>query len=134
MAKARSGSTAGYGRPVRANALAWLRTAALMLLVLGCIAKGMGPVKAAFLAGGKLDAAAIALCDDGQRSGNAETDAQPEPGAPICLNAGHGAPLAAGYSLTPPTSVRQLVHALPQGSCPLCWVSHPPHRPPRLSA
>lgn len=117
----------------RRGARRWLHLVALVLLVLGCLAKGMIVAKAAYLQG-MASERAMALSQPAGVSASDPGDKHPKGSPALCVSAGHLAPLAA--CPIPSATLREtaLIHILPLYPVLSGREGQPPDRPPRLPA
>lgn len=115
------------------NARRWVHLAALLLLVLGCLAKGVIVAKAAYLQGRASERAIALLLSAGE--GISESGDEHGKGSPAtCVSASHIAPLSWYESV--PANLREtaVTHILPHYPVPPGWSGQPLDRPPRLPA
>lgn len=131
MTQVRSSDRLNVDGRTRTALAACTRLLVFALLLASCLAKSMGPAKAATLAAATVSEAAL-VCLDTSVAGS--TDTPRVPVTTICLTALHGAPLATGYELAFPAAERLSPWTGLWQPRPPSWTTNPPHRPPRLTA
>lgn len=134
-----------FGADRRSRRPRLLRTLALLLILIGCLAKSVSPVRATIIAGSIV---AAGLATDGAEAGprdgaapalaSAASEMAPDTardGPPTaCLYAVHCVPLIVTFGFTPRPATMRVVHVMPESAVPPGWQSHPPLRPPRAVA
>ncbi len=106
---------------------------ALLLLVFGCLAKGMIVAKAAYLQG-MASERAIALLQPAGEASSEPGDERSKGSPATCVSATHLAPLSAYTAVTATLRETALIHTLPLYLVPPGRAGQPPDRPPRLPA
>ncbi len=121
------------------RSMRWLHLAALLLLVLGCLAKGVVTAKAAYLYGAGLELGTVSLVLQEKTLHEKSESSDPRTGSgktppSACVSAAHIGPLASCIGIAVPLREAAHVHFQPPYSTPHGLSAQPLDRPPRLPA